>query len=722
MKKTCLFAIAVASFFVTTTNASALTTVTTEQELSQALSSSETEIKLGGNFTISAQISVPANKTVSIDGDGHSIGRASGYTNTLLAIPASANLSMTDLVIDGKAPGWRARLDQAGHHYNDDQTRAYGDYPVEAGADDIVASLYLIDNSGTLRLDGVTVRDSFSERAAIFSSGKLSIDNSTLIHNCNKNGWRGGAIYVKGAQSDLTVRNTHFTGNNSGRGEVGYYGDGGAIAVHESNNIEIADSYFNENTAETNGGAVYLAAAKTANILRNTFANNVAGNDGTAVHFGGTITTAYGQQNPLISFIDNVFEGNLSLTLGVEKGNGEGTLTSYGGNFKKVVLRGGRFVANRASFNSAVAIYSGTDPSDVPPVTTDVEVSGVAFRENEAETTNKAIVNIFYMTGGVEISDITYTDNGGQIYVHDNKYTSLKNITYERNDGRIYVVNNKQAEIKNISANNNTGFQSVIVANKNEKVAISDITLTNNTSRASEESQKYASLAVTSNTEASVSNIVATNNKGGRGGAVTFSNIGTTEATINASNITAYNNEATYYGGGIFVRNTAPLNLTVENSTIHDNKSNDGGGIAVLSEADHDIVFNGGTRVYSNTATNSSDDVYYSTTGDNVTGTVTLTKADKMRIGGIDGWYFDKQNARYSADNAIEQEDIVLSSSETHYLKAANKTSAPITGPIDEQDAENPATADTAVVYVVLLAAAVFVTSEFIRIKVQRRR
>lgn len=115
---------------------------------------------------------------------------------------------------------------------------------------------------------------------AQINGGAISWSSSTEnseVNNCifrqNSAGTSGGALYFAGASS--TVSNSSFEGNDAVNGG----------AIYSSSTMVVSHSNFTQNTA-TDGGAYYSVASSTepANIVDCTFDSNSVSADGGAIH------------------------------------------------------------------------------------------------------------------------------------------------------------------------------------------------------------------------------------------------------------------------------------------------------------------------------------------------------------------------------------------------------------------------------------------------------
>jgi hypothetical protein len=120
-----------------------------------------------------------------------------------------------------------------------------------------------IYNRGTLRIAGVTIRDSYAadgSGGAIYNEGSMSIRDSTLDHNTSA--MSGGAILNAG-RADIV--NSIISNNNCNFG-------GGAIANRGT--LRLTNSTLSHNSCDWDGGALYNEG--TAVLMNTTFTDNGA--------------------------------------------------------------------------------------------------------------------------------------------------------------------------------------------------------------------------------------------------------------------------------------------------------------------------------------------------------------------------------------------------------------------------------------------------------------
>ncbi|MCX7427700.1 MAG: right-handed parallel beta-helix repeat-containing protein [Planctomycetia bacterium] len=221
-------------------------------------------------------------------------------------------------------------------------------------------------NSGVVAsLLGMTVTGGSADRGGgIYSSGTLTITNSTLAGNSSSYG--GGGIYSFGT---LTLTNSTLSGNSASDEGGIYASDGGGIyngwhgtltltnstlsgnstsgcggGIISSGTISITDSTISDNSAGGGGGGIYNNYVGTLTITDSTLSGNSAGGGG-GIYNSGTLaiaTSTLSGNSGSGGGINNVgYNGTASVTI---------TNSTLSGNL------GGTGTGGIASFDS----YNGT--------------------------------------------------------------------------------------------------------------------------------------------------------------------------------------------------------------------------------------------------------------------------------------------------------------------------------------------------------------------------
>lgn len=197
------------------------------------------------------------------------------------------------------------------------------------------------------------------------------------------------------------------------------------------------------------------------------------------------------------------------------------------------------------------------------------------------------------------------------------------------------------------------------------------------------------------------------------GGAVCAYTADPVSFIMDGGTITGCSADGEGYGGAIFIYTTHPdAVIEINKGEISGNSGAYGGGIYV-EEGNVEIA--DGVALHNNTATKEGDDLY------NESGRITLGKLPtglKLKACGcsIDGWYHDKDGARWSSKKCGGEEDRMEKHTETAFtdgraLKAAHgKAPAPpiiIVPEAPKQEAPNPTTGSRDLVGAAVAMAAV---------------
>ena len=270
--------------------------VANETELTDAIATiGEIEEKIGfikatENFTINANVEIPADVDVTIIDDGTTsddvttLYRGSELAGDMFTVVSGATLTIQgkgQFVIDGRT-----------------QEEAEANTSVDAAGG---CAGTIINNAGTLNLENMTIqyaKRTSSYGSVIRTSGSTTITDSTIANNystsetgairvndgtmtisnstfTNNRGTHGGVIYAN-AGTQLTISISNFEGNQSTNGH------GGAIFTKIATTI--TDSTFTNNQSSKHGGAfcVNNNSNATINLTKCTFTDNqsIGGNGG----------------------------------------------------------------------------------------------------------------------------------------------------------------------------------------------------------------------------------------------------------------------------------------------------------------------------------------------------------------------------------------------------------------------------------------------------------
>ena len=273
------------------------------------------------------------------------------------------------------------------------------------------------------------------------------VENVTFINNTAKRS--GGAVYWNGEYGEINHAN--FTGNRAlgianasdAFNVVTYGGDGGAV-IWIGSYGSVDDCRFVDNVAAKRGGAVYLQGTIDANCTDTNFTNSYFRNN-TAGTNGGAIDWNKGAHDGLVenvTFINNTakrsggavywngeygdiiranFTGNRAL--GIANASDAFNVVTYGGDGGAVIWIGSygsvddcRFVDNVAAKRGGAVYLQGTIDANC----TDTNFTDSYFKNNTAGTNGGAIDWNKGAHNGI-VYNVTFIDNtanrsGGAIY------------------------------------------------------------------------------------------------------------------------------------------------------------------------------------------------------------------------------------------------------------------------------------------------------------------
>jgi len=279
--------------------------------------------------------------------------------------------------------------------------------------------LYIATSFEEVSISGLTIRDGYAHLAGYGGVGagiyatntKLTLEDVAFINN---SATYGGAIctyYV-----NLNIVDSKFESNSAETqgGAIWYYGTSSKTMGSE---FSITGTEFVNNTAQISGGAIYLkSTANAATIDSSTFENNSA-------VYGGALYQVSGS----VEIIDTLFTANEGLTA---EGRG-GAIYSAGG---KLDISSSSFDAN-TSTHAAGIWRNGRDV---------VTLTDVTFDNNAATRIAGAIYCSLHSKDTIVITDSKFESNtagthGGAIYA--------SNGTFEVNNSEFTGNNAPQAKL-----------------------------------------------------------------------------------------------------------------------------------------------------------------------------------------------------------------------------------------------------------------------------------
>ena len=377
----------------------------------------------------------------------------------------------------------------------------------------------------------------------------------------------GGGGYILDGSTELT--RVSATGNVSAKG--------GVLYLSSKSDTTVTDCEFDQNAADTYGGAVYASGATTASFNNVKFNGNSASSTKSSTPCGGAIYIV----SCGVDVQNCSFEGNTSASRGgaiylektEDKDDGSKTAAAT------VSVQNTTFTGNKARNGGAINAWN-----DAEITLTDVTFDSNSALGTESDTDARGGA-IYVIKAKVVATNVQFTSNhadkyGGAIDAHTDADVTLTNVTLTQN-----------------SANGNGG---AIWAYTNTNIVITGLTATQNSS------DDYGGFAYTRGqlTVAPMEDgqvVFASNTSGSRGGAIAagassvvtvtgarFSeNSGTGGgaiyclATVNVADSLFENNTATGHGGAI---NVSDGTLTSLNCSFSNNVASGNGGAVFVAE------------------------------------------------------------------------------------------------------------------------------------------
>ena len=261
--------------------------------------------------------------------------------------------------------------------------------------------------SGEVYLDTIAFTNAAVNAIAIGDNSTVNIANSVFEDNIADS--NGGAILNHGT---LFIFNCDFINNTAS--------NGGAIA--SDGNLTIDKAVFIDNEATTRGAAIYAEGNLT--VTESTFTDNVAGN--CAVYISG---------NSVASIENSEFTGNIAT----------GGTTGYGGAITVgrsgyLTVKGSKFVNNTAGYGNAIYVaanaYLGLNDSNFTGNGGSDEAAIRARPRANIELSGNDIDNFIYNEGNF-LSNATAVVMDNKTVIPDSDEVVITAIVYDDNWNRI---------------------------------------------------------------------------------------------------------------------------------------------------------------------------------------------------------------------------------------------------------------------------------------------
>ncbi len=454
--------------------------------------------------------------------------------------------------------------------------------------------------------------------AAIYQSvGNITVSDSTFTGNSAEGSTdaKGGAIYAKGDpdyndgyEHALNVENSKFEGNHADT-------QGGAIYALDVTTTVSGDSSFVGNTAQ-NGGAIYndkgdLNVGEGAVFKDNvSTAQNYGG--GAIYNDGGNVTIGNGVQ-----FVGNKLDQPVSDSTDRDMRSAGGAIASWNGGLlnigENVVFENNGYnTSGDVAWSGGGAIYLDTDTENVAEMTIG---SGTRFSGNVAGSLGGAI---YAGDSRTEITGTTFENNkagswggaifAGQYYALDGHGVTVSGSQFNGNEAGNYggAIASQYTTLNVADTTfdgNKAGLQggAIFVQGDASDTDYAGSATIENSAFSGNAAGQIGGAIYVQNAALSISgttfdgNTVAVDGKGNSGGALYISNSGETVATVKDSTFT--NNTAGYVGdvssasdivwsdGGAIAYGGGVLNI--DNTQFVSNSAGMGGAISQWHTLDH---------------------------------------------------------------------------------------------------------------------------------------
>ncbi len=252
----------------------------------------------------------------------------------------------------------------------------------------------------------------------VISNGTFNMSGGFITGNTATGA--GGAIYVQGTSSAITMNGGEISGN------IGNLG--GAVAL-ASGTLTVSGGSISGNKATGNGGAVWLSGNAVMTLEEGgSLNNNTASSGGGAVYCtnakfvmtGGTVSGNVGNTGGAFCGENIHISGG---TISGNKGTNGGVMWFLGN--EDAEISGGTFIGNEATSNGSV-FYSNGDVS-IPTLL----ISGGTFTENTtpgAASIMVSGVNLVF-TGGKVSGNVSTSGKASTVNYHNYQNTSTGLIT-----------------------------------------------------------------------------------------------------------------------------------------------------------------------------------------------------------------------------------------------------------------------------------------------------
>lgn len=434
--------------------------------------------------------------------------------------------------------------------------------------------------------------DSFGAAIFVNQGSKLDVSGATFRDN---QALAGGAIFVNEDNQNLqTIEDSTFRENRAQLSSSNGWGNAAAIFVGEDSKLQVTNTDFLNNQAESHGGAVFIDNGAHLTLQGGTFVSNSSQrddpeSDDVIYSNGGAI---FFDRSSTSKITDVKFESN--------RANDGGAILIQDGS--QVGVEGSQFIKN-VSAASGGAIFS--DGNLTLKTSTFKENSGIDGAAVYLQASSSAEISNNRFESNKVVTRSSGTGGNGTIFVREGVSPVLTDNVFEANASEnnaagIFVREGATITVNGGAFSYNTAahFGGAISTEPNTSFTVTDVTFTGNESVAGGAvyvGESSEDLKVVDSTFDQNKALFDAEENWGNGAAIYIAE----QSRLQVSGTDFLENQSKNHGGAVFIDNEAELTLSggsfVSNSTTG---SADGGAIFIDNDASAtatDVTFTSNT-------------------------------------------------------------------------------------------------------------------------------
>ena len=441
-----------------------------------------------------------------------------------------------------------------------------------------------------------------------FANSKVVLENCTFTGNTSRSG--GGSISATASSSSLSngtvlnITDCTFSKNtvNNGSAPALSGGYGGALYLANRSNTTVKNTDFTGNQTGSEGGAIYAAMESTLSLTDCEFTGNAATNE--TKSYAGAISA----HSSFVNASRVIFTNNTAIT---RAGALYNSYNSASTKDSVITLRDCQFNENHAGSYGG-AVYSTdrnrqTDPEGEPEMDRGLFIYDTSFTGNTTNGrggamyisghNNAYLQAVDFVNNQANLDDET-TSYGGAIYMTGKNLVEINGGTFTGNSadvvGGIGLYSGSSIILNKITATDNTATISYggFLACDTASAVIHDSVLQNNSAGTG-----GGAIYTVDLTEMSVYNTTFDGNSAGTNGGAIHIYTGASNTLLHGCQF--FNNQAVGFGGAVNISGSSLLNMY---NTVAKNNAGGNGGFMYETKAGTVVTVNGLT-VAGNTAT-----------------------------------------------------------------------------------------------------------------------